>query len=55
MERPRNATTVVVLRAFAASLFYGDAIITPAISPLSAVEGLSVRPRALMGGWCRSR
>jgi KUP system potassium uptake protein len=27
---------------FAAALFYGDAIITPAISVLSAVEGLSV-------------
>jgi KUP system potassium uptake protein len=27
---------------FAASLFYGDALITPAISVLSAVEGLSV-------------
>ena len=33
---------VVVLGAFAASLFYGDAIITPAISVLSAVEGLAV-------------
>ncbi len=31
-----------MLGAFAASLFYGDAIITPAISVLSAVEGLSV-------------
>src|SRR5512142_405325 len=27
---------------FAAALFYGDALITPAISVLSAVEGLSV-------------
>ncbi len=33
---------VVILGAVAASLFYGDAIITPAISVLSAVEGLSV-------------
>jgi KUP system potassium uptake protein len=33
---------VIILGAFAASLFYGDAIITPAISVLSAVEGLSV-------------
>lgn len=33
---------VVVLGAFAAALFYGDAIITPAISVLSAVEGLAV-------------
>ncbi len=33
---------VVILGAFAASLFFGDALITPAISVLSAVEGLSV-------------
>lgn len=31
---------VVLLGIFAAALFYGDAIITPAISVLSAVEGL---------------
>jgi KUP system potassium uptake protein len=35
-------TAVVILGAFAASLFFGDALITPAISVLSAVEGLSV-------------
>jgi KUP system potassium uptake protein len=40
--RPWLAWTVSVLGVFAASLFYGDAIITPAISVLSAVEGLSV-------------
>lgn len=34
------AATIVAV--FAASLFYGDAVITPAISVLSAVEGLSV-------------
>ncbi len=41
----RNARlqwTAAVLAVFAASLFYGDAVITPAISVLSAVEGLSV-------------
>lgn len=32
---------------FAAALFYGDALITPAISVLSAVEGLSVAAPAL--------
>lgn len=32
---------------FAAALFYGDALITPAISVLSAVEGLSVATPAL--------
>jgi KUP system potassium uptake protein len=42
---PRSGrTSAVVIGAgiFAAALFYGDAIITPAISVLSAVEGLSV-------------
>jgi KUP system potassium uptake protein len=41
-NRPRFHTVIVILGAFAASLFYGDAMITPAISVLSAVEGLSV-------------
>ncbi len=39
---PRLQWWVGVLAIFAASLFYGDAVITPAISVLSAVEGLSV-------------
>ena len=33
---------IVVLGIVAAALFYGDAIITPAVSVLSAVEGLTV-------------
>ena len=33
---------LVILGLFGAALFYGDAIITPAISVLSAVEGLKV-------------
>jgi KUP system potassium uptake protein len=40
--RPRLAWTVATLGIFGASLFYGDAILTPAISVLSAVEGISV-------------
>jgi KUP system potassium uptake protein len=36
--------TVFVLGACGAALFYGDAIITPAISVLSAVEGLRTVP-----------
>ena len=40
--RPRLAKTVAVFGIVGASLFYGDAIITPAISVLSAVEGLSI-------------
>ncbi|MGA8049527.1 MAG: KUP/HAK/KT family potassium transporter, partial [Burkholderiales bacterium] len=39
---PRLAWTVATLGVFGAALFYGDAIITPAISVLSAVEGVSV-------------
>jgi KUP system potassium uptake protein len=36
------SATVVALGVFAAALFYGDAVITPAISVLSAVEGISI-------------
>ena len=36
------AALVITAGVFAASLFYGDAIITPAISVLSAVEGISI-------------
>ena len=41
-RQPRLAWLVSVLGIFAVSLFYGDAVITPAISVLSALEGLSV-------------
>ena len=41
-HRPRLAGALLVLGVFGASLFYGDAILTPAISVLSAVEGISV-------------
>jgi KUP system potassium uptake protein len=44
---PQLQWTVGVLAIFAASLFYGDAVITPAISVLSAVEGISVATPAL--------
>ena len=36
------ALLVVLLGVFATALFYGDSMITPAISVLSAVEGLTV-------------
>jgi KUP system potassium uptake protein len=39
---PRWAGLAALLGIFAAALFYGDAIITPAISVLSAVEGITV-------------
>jgi KUP system potassium uptake protein len=38
----RLAGTVLVLGVLGASLFYGDSVITPAISVLSAIEGLEV-------------
>ncbi|HJV28819.1 MAG TPA: potassium transporter Kup [Aromatoleum sp.] len=41
-RRARLAALVIAAGIFAAALFYGDAIITPAISVLSAMEGLSV-------------
>ncbi|MFZ9396515.1 MAG: potassium transporter Kup [Erythrobacter sp.] len=40
--RVRYGWITVLLGVFATSLFYGDSMITPAISVLSAVEGLSV-------------
>ena len=42
----RQRTVVVLLALFGAALLYGDGVITPAISVLSAVEGLSVATRA---------
>jgi KUP system potassium uptake protein len=41
-ERPRLKWAVAVLGMLAAALFFGDSMITPAISVLSAVEGLDV-------------
>ena len=46
-QQPRLTATVTMLGLFGASLFYGDAMITPAISVLSAVEGISVATPAL--------
>ena len=40
-DSSRRSRFVVGAGVFAAALFYGDAIITPAISVLSAVEGMS--------------
>ncbi len=45
--RPRLMGLVGALGIFAASLFYGDSMITPAISILSAVEGVRVVAPAL--------
>jgi KUP system potassium uptake protein len=40
--RPRLKWTIIGIGMFGAAMFYGDSMITPAISVLSAVEGLEV-------------
>ena len=47
MRTPRAKYALVALGIFGASLFYGDGMITPAISVLSAVEGLKVASPSL--------
>ena len=42
ISKSRYGWLAVLLGVFATSLFYGDSMITPAISVLSAVEGLTV-------------
>ena len=46
-ERPRLCNALLAIGVFGAALFYGDAVLTPAISVLSAVEGLAVGTDAL--------
>ncbi len=41
-DKPRLRRVLLVVGIFGACLFYGDGVITPAISVLSAVEGLEV-------------
>lgn len=41
-EQRKGRTVLVLLGLFGASLLYGDSMITPAISVLSAIEGLKV-------------
>jgi len=45
-EHPQWRIPLLLIGVFGASLFYGDAVLTPAISVLSAVEGLEVATRA---------
>jgi KUP system potassium uptake protein len=42
VEDSRKRWGIMILGVFGAAMFYGDAMITPAISVLSAVEGLEV-------------
>ena len=46
-KNPRLTWVVTLLGIFAAALFYGDSMITPAISVLSAVEGMEIITPAL--------
>jgi KUP system potassium uptake protein len=46
---PRRAAVALGLGVVGASLFYGDSLITPAISVLSAVEGLEVAEPGFAG------
>ncbi|KGI79138.1 potassium transport protein Kup [Oleiagrimonas soli] len=46
-SRPRTVATIAILGLFGAALFYGDGVITPAMSVLSAVEGLEVAAPSL--------
>jgi len=41
-ERPQLRRTLLVVGMFGTAIFYGDGVITPAVSVLSAVEGLGV-------------
>ena len=43
---------LIVLGIFGAALFYGDSMITPAISVLSALEGISIVDTRSSPGWC---
>jgi KUP system potassium uptake protein len=46
-EAARWGTAIVLLGVFACALFYGDSMITPAVSVLSAVEGLVIVEKGL--------
>ena len=46
-DRPRLHYGLLVIGVFGAALFFGDGIITPAISVLSAVEGIEVAAPSL--------
>ncbi|MGI8593333.1 MAG: potassium transporter Kup [Solirubrobacteraceae bacterium] len=47
MQSARGKWLLIALGVFGAALFYGDGMITPAISVLSAIEGLEVAAPAL--------
>ncbi len=49
---PRLSRTLMLLGLFGAALFYGDSMITPAISVLSAIEGLDLAFKGV-GQWVK--
>ena len=49
-DKPRLRRVLLLVGIFGTSLFYGDGVITPAISVLSAVEGLEVVSPAFATG-----
>ncbi len=49
-DKPKLRRVLLVVGIFGTSLFYGDGVITPAISVLSAVEGLEVISPAFAKG-----
>ena len=49
----RRRTALLLLGVFGAALFYGDSVITPAISVLGAMEGLEVVAPASSRMWSR--
>ena len=46
---------VAAIGILGAALFFGDGILTPAISVLSAVEGVTIAAPHWSTSWCRSR
>ena len=46
-NKPKHAKAVMIVGILGAAMFYGDGMVTPAISVLSAVEGLEVATPAL--------
>ena len=53
-KRPQWRVFILSVGLFGASLFFGEAVLTPAISVVSAVEGLEVGTSAFKPWCCRS-
>ena len=53
LDRTKVKFGLIAIGMFGVALFYGDGMITPAISVLSAVEGVKVVEPGLHDWWCR--